>query len=146
MSSSGTHESTHAPRLSGHCACAGEAAVTLVVDLVDLDTGLLVTVVNTVDTGGLLVARAAVLLAGGVRGAMVGKLVKTAVSVTEACSEEKLSRIVLMIVSAVEEVVVFAAVVVVVVVVLVAVVVVVVVTCFLLSFFLDLAELLSLLA
>ena len=120
MSSSGTHESTHAPRLSGHCACAGEAAVTLVVDLVDLDTGLLgtvvvwvdtgllVTVVNTVDTGGLLVARAAVLLAGGVRGAMVGKLVKTVASVTEACSEEKLSRIVLMIVSAVEEVVVFA--------------------------------------
>ena len=145
MSSSGTHESTHAPRLSGHCACAGEAAVTLVVDLVDLDTGPLVTVVNTVDTGGLLVARAAVLLAGGVRGAMVGKLVKTVASVTEACSEEKLSRIVLMIVSAVEEVVVFA-VVFVVVVVLVAVVVVVVITCFLLSFFLDLAELLSLLA
>ena len=110
-----------------------------------VDTGLLVTVVNTVDTGGLLVARAAVLLAGGVRGAMVGKLVKTAVSVTEACSEEKLSRIVLMIVSAVEEVVVFAAVVVVAVV-AVVVVVVVVVTCFLLSFFLDLAELLSLLA
>ena len=143
MSSSGTHESTQAPRLSGHCACAGEAVVTWG-DLVDLDTGLLVTVVNTVDTGGLLVALAAVLLAGGVRGAMVGKLVKTAASVTEACSEEKLSRIVLMIVSAVEEVVVFAAVVVVVVVVVVAVEVVV--TCFLLIFFLDLAELLSLLA